>query len=128
MTYQVDLACPFCAGEFQAESAAESRLAACPHCKQTVTVPAAAVQPVPPAPPLPTESSPPRDHTATPNSPFAVEESACILVNRRGETVPLRRLSPAERVRYRRRLNLVFAVVGLAILSLALVVLLRFRP
>jgi hypothetical protein len=42
--------------------------------------------------------------------------------------VPLRRLSPAERDRYRRRLNFAFALIGLAILTLALVVLLRFRP
>ena len=51
-----------------------------------------------------------------------------MLVNRRGEPVPLRRLSPDERERYRRRLNLAFALIGMAILSLALVVLLRIRP
>jgi hypothetical protein len=63
-----------------------------------------------------------------PNSPFEVVEPTRILVNRRGEAVPLRRLSPAERDRFRRRLNFAFALIGLAILTLALVVLLRFRP
>lgn len=127
MEYQVELACPYCAGVFQAQAAAESRPASCPHCAQTVTVPAAPTQPTPPAPPPPVEPNPRREPAAKPNSPFDLVEPAKILVNRRGEAVPLQRLSPAERDRYRRRLNLVFAVVGLAILSLALVALLRFQ-
>jgi hypothetical protein len=128
MAFQVELACPFCAGVFPAEATAESRPTACPHCARTVTVPAAPIQPVPPAPPTPAEPKPLPEPEPKPNSPFEVVEPTRILVNRRGEAVPLRRLSPAERDRYRRRLNFAFALIGLAILTLALVVLLRFRP
>ena len=64
----------------------------------------------------------------TPRSPFDLVEPAKVLVTRRGEAVPLRRLSPAERARYRRRLNLAFAAIGMAILAVALAVLLRIRP
>ena len=63
-----------------------------------------------------------------PRSPFDLTEPTKTLVNRRGEPVPLRRLSPEERDRYRRRLNLAFAAIGMAILAIALVVLLRIRP
>ncbi len=124
----IELACPFCAGRFPAEAVEESRQAACPHCGRTVTVPAAPQRAIPPAPPAPPETNSKIELPATPGSPFDVAEPAKVLVNRRGEPVPLRRLSPAERERYRRRLNLVFALVGMAILSLALLVLLRIRP
>jgi hypothetical protein len=40
----------------------------------------------------------------------------------------LRRLSPPERERYRRKMNLAFAVIGMVVLAIALVVLLRLRP
>lgn len=128
MAYQVELACPYCAGVFPAEVAVESRPATCLHCARTVTVPAAPIQPVPPVPPTPAAAKSPSASPAGASSPFEVVETARVLVNRRGEEVPLRRLSPSERVRYRRRLNLVFALAGLVILSFALVVLLRFGP
>ena len=129
---QIELACPYCAGRFSADSAAESRTTSCPHCGRTVTVPAAPRQPVPP--PLPDSSPPPvlaaphdtRD--LPPRSPFELAEPAKVIVNRRGEPVPLRRLTPEERARYRRRLNLAFAAIGMAILAIALAVLLRIRP
>jgi hypothetical protein len=50
------------------------------------------------------------------------------VVNRRGKNIPLHRLSPKERARYRRRLNVIFAVVGMAILAVALAVLLQIQP
>jgi hypothetical protein len=55
-------------------------------------------------------------------------EPTKLIVNRRGEAVPLRRLSPEDRDRYRRRLNFLFAAIGMAILAAALAVLLRLRP
>jgi hypothetical protein len=65
---------------------------------------------------------------ASPASPFAVRESTHTVVNRRGEAIPLRRLAPEERQRYRRRLNLVFALAGLVVLAIAVAVLLHVRP
>jgi hypothetical protein len=122
---QIELACPYCADRFQAEAQAESRIAECPHCGRSVTVPAATHQPVPPAPPGAESSVEPR---ANPRSPFDFVEPAKVLVNRRGEPVPLRRLSPEEQIRFRRRLNWGLALAGMAILALALLVLLRVRP
>ena len=101
---------------------------ACPHCGRTVTVPAAPQRAIPPAPPAPPETNSKIELPAIPGSPFEFAEPAKVLVNRRGEPVPLRRLSPAERERYRRRLNLVFALVGMAILSLALWCCCEFGP
>ena len=63
-----------------------------------------------------------------PASPFAVREPTRSIVNRRGEAIPLRRMSADERDRYRRRLNFVFAVAGLAVLAIVLAVLLHVRP
>ncbi len=121
----IDLACPYCAGRFQEVAEAENRAAACPHCGRSVTVPAAPRQVVPPAPPATKfEVEGPPD----PRSPFDFAEPAKVLVNRRGEPVPLRRLTPEEKERYRRRLNLLFALLGMVILAIALVVLLRIRP
>ena len=122
---QIELACPYCAGRFQTAAESESRATDCPHCGRSVTVPAAPRQVVPPVPPATkSENGEPRD----PRSPFEFAEPAKVLVNRRGEPVQLRRLSPDERERYRRRLNLVFALLGMAILAIALVVLLQIRP
>lgn len=136
---QIELACPYCAGRFPAETVAECRVIACPHCGRMVTVPAAPRQPIPPPPP---DSLPPLALAASgtdaqrwsatrgdpPRAPFDLTEPTKTLVNRRGEPVPLRRLSPEERERYRRRLNLTFAAIGMAILAIALAVLLRVRP
>jgi hypothetical protein len=122
---QIELACPYCAGRFQADAATESRTAACPHCSRSVTVPAATRQPLPPAPPDDKRAPEP---PATPRAPFEFVEPAKILVNRRGEEVPLRRLSPAEQARFRRRLNWGMALLGMAILAFAMWVLLRVRP
>jgi len=137
---QIELACPYCAGQFQAEAAAEkSRAIACPHCGRTVTVPPAPRQAVPPPPPdsLPPNPLPPPPLAASlatsdlpprSRSPFDLAEPTKVIVTRRGEAVPLRRLSPKEQTRYRRRLNLAFAAIGMAILAVALAVLLRIRP
>jgi len=122
---QIELACPYCAGRFQAEAQAESRITECPHCGRSVTVPPATLQSVPPPPP---GAVTPVDPPANLRSPFDFVEPAKVLVNRRGEPVPLRRLSPAEKIRFRRRLNLGLALAGMAILALALLVLLRVRP
>ncbi len=110
---QVELACPYCAGRFPVEAADESRAIRCPHCGRPVTLPGVAGHAPTPAPP---------------GSPLQLEETTKTVVNRRGEAVPLRRLSPDERVRYRRRLNVIFAVVGMAILAVALALLLQVRP
>jgi DNA-directed RNA polymerase subunit RPC12/RpoP len=110
---QVELACPYCAGRFPVEAASESRAIRCPNCGRPVTVPGVASPMLPPA---------------LPDSPLQLVEPTKTIVNRRGETVPLRRLSPEERVRYRRRLNAAFAVVGMAILAVALALLLQLRP
>jgi hypothetical protein len=105
------LACPYCAGEFSAAAAPENRTSNCPHCDREVTVPAAtpsdATGPVAPA------SSPPPP--PLPDQPTPVAS-------------PPRRLSPAERARIRRRLNVGVAIGGMAILAIALLVLLRLRP
>ncbi len=122
---QIELACPFCAGRFQADAATESRTAACPHCSRSVTVPAAIRQPLPPA--LPGEKPAPQP-PATPRALFEFVEPAKILVNRRGQAVPLRRLSSVEQARFRRRLNWAMALLGMAILAFAMWVLLRVRP
>lgn len=135
---QIELACPYCAGRFPARAAAEIRATTCPHCGRTVTVPAAPRQPTPPPPPdslpppalaasLATCELPPRTSVHL-TSHFELTEPTKTLTNRRGEPVPLRRLSPEERVRYRRRLNLAFAAIGMAVLAFALAVLLRIRP
>jgi len=118
------LACPYCAGRFQAEAAAESRAIACPGCGRMVTVPAAPRQAVPPPPPSALVD--PLD--VPPRSPFDLSEPTKVVVTRRGEAVPLRRLSPRERTRHRVWLNLAFAAIGMAILAVALAVLLRVRP
>jgi len=110
---QVELACPYCAGRFPVETASESRAIRCPNCGRPVTVPGVAG-------PLPAPTPP--------DSPLQLVEPTKSVVNRRGEAIPLRRLSPEERVRYRRRLNVLFAVVGMAILAIALAVLLHVRP
>jgi DNA-directed RNA polymerase subunit RPC12/RpoP len=111
---QVELACPYCAGRFPVETAAESRAIRCPNCGRPVTVPGVATGPAPSPRP--------------PGSPLHLVEPTKSVVNRRGEAVPLRRLSPEERARYRRRLNVVFALVGMAILAIALALLLQVRP
>jgi hypothetical protein len=122
---QLDLACPYCAGRFQAPAAAAGRAATCPHCGRSVTVPATPPQALPPSPPDPrVEVVGP----AVPGVPFNFIEPPKVLVNRRGEPVALRRLSPDERERYRHRLNLAFALAGMAILAFALALLLRLRP
>jgi hypothetical protein len=112
---QVELACPYCAGRFPVEAAAAIRAIRCPHCDRPVTVPGVA-GPMPS--PLP----------SPPSSPLQLAEPTKTVVNRQGEIVPLRRLSPKERVRYRRRLNVAFAMIGMAILAIALALLLQIRP
>jgi hypothetical protein len=108
-----------------------------------VTVPAAPRQAMPPPPPPAlaasldfgelsrvelAEVSRAATRDVTPRSPFDLAEPTKTVVTRRGEAVPLRRLSPEERARYRRRLNLAFAALGMAVLAVALAVLLRIRP
>jgi hypothetical protein len=110
---QVELECPYCAGRFPVAAAAESRAIHCPHCERPVTVPGVAGQ-------LPAPS--PLD------LPLHRVEPTKTVVNRRGKNIPLHRLSPKERARYRRRLNVIFAVVGMAILAVALAVLLQIQP
>jgi hypothetical protein len=100
------LACPYCAGEFSAAAAAENRTTNCPHCDREVTVPAGA-----PAEPSQPASFPP----PPPDGPIHAAS-------------PPRRLSSAERARFRRRLNVAVALAGMAILAVALMVLLRLRP
>jgi len=114
---QVELACPYCAGRFPVEAAAESRAIRCPHCDRPVTVPGVAGPKPAPSPSL-----------SPPSSPLQLAEPTKTVVNRQGEIVPLRRLSPDERARYRRRLNVVFAMIGMAILAIALALLLQIRP
>ena len=111
---QVELACPFCAGRFQAEAASQSRATTCPNCGRTVTVPAVPRHPLPPRDLSVVAQSDDAvasrrryivDAPVEPRSPFDLAEPTKTIVNRRGEPVPLRRLSPDERERYRRRLN-----------------------
>ena len=150
---QVELACPFCAGRFRADAAAQSRATKCPNCGRLVTVPAVASVPPPPpggtpgvfdgrgenaattsfakpqdVPPQRVANDAAKSPAAEPRSPFDLAEPTKTVVNRRGEEIPLRRLSPAERERFRRRLNLAFAAIGMAILAIALAMLLRIRP
>jgi hypothetical protein len=65
---------------------------------------------------------------AEPVSPYTVRERAQTVVNRRGEAIPLERRTPEERERYRRQMNLLFALAGLAMLVAAVLVLLQVRP
>jgi hypothetical protein len=65
---------------------------------------------------------------AEPRSPLDLVEPVRKVTNRKGAEVVLRRLPPEERDRYRRRMNLAFAVIGMVVLAIALVVLLRLRP
>jgi hypothetical protein len=123
---QIELECPFCAGRFPVAAAAESRVTACPHCGRAVTVPATPRQPTPP--PTPDLAASLATCDVPPRSPFDLTEPAKVIVNRQGEPVPLRRCSPEERARYRNRLNLAFAAIGMAVLTIALVALLRLRP
>ena len=76
------------------------------------------------ASPSPVEEPPP----AQPESPFAVRDRDPTVVNRHGEAVPLRRRTPDEQQRYRRRMNLLFALAGLVLLVLVVAVLLHVRP
>jgi hypothetical protein len=141
--HAIELVCPYCTGQFQVEPAVESRAATCPHCSRPVTVPA---MPPPPPPlttppvevtvrdaeplsregePSPFSGGPPPTNAA---SPDAVPGSAEKVANRPGKQVAVRRRSPEERARYRRRMNVVYALAGLAILLIALAVLLRLGP
>jgi hypothetical protein len=63
-----------------------------------------------------------------PRSPFDLAEPIKVVLNRHGEPIELRRLTPEERARYRRRLNWIFALIGMILLAIALAVLLRLRP
>jgi hypothetical protein len=63
-----------------------------------------------------------------PRSPFDLAEPKRVVLNRQGEPIELRRLTPEERTRYRRRLNWLFAAIGMTLLAIALAVLLRLRP
>jgi hypothetical protein len=88
---QIELACPYCAGRFHAEAANESRPSSCPHCGRTVTVPAAPRQPLPPALP---DTECQIESVAKSAASFDLSKSIKVRVNRRGDPVPLRRLSP----------------------------------
>lgn len=115
---QLELACPFCTGRIQATAATESRVMACPHCARQVTVPASPLDL--------TTSLATRDFA--PSSPNCLAEPAETVSNFRGEPTPLRRLSPQEKARIRRRLHLALAVICMTLLAITLLVLVRLRP
>ena len=65
---------------------------------------------------------------AEPALPYAVQDRDPTIVNRRGEAIPLRRRTPEEQQRYRRRMNLLYALAGLLVLVFAVAVLLHVQP
>jgi hypothetical protein len=128
------LACPYCSQPITAESAASAQVVACPHCQRPVTIP----------PPLQQENAAPSHVNASaapppaalkppppprqPRAPFDFQEPAKVVLNRRGEPIELRRRTPEERARYRRRFNWIFAIIGMTLLAIALAVLLQWQP
>lgn len=59
------------------------------------------------------------------DSPFAIHEPTRHLINRHGEKIPLRRRTPSEQARFRRRLHTSVAIVGGVVLLLLLYLLLQ---
>lgn len=119
------LACPYCSGQIEAQASTASQTIHCPQCNRPVTIPAATPPPL--AASLATRSEPPPP-PAPPKTPFDLAEPKKVILNRRGEPIELRRLTPEERARYRSRLNWIFASIGMILLAIALAVLLRLRP
>ena len=100
---QVQLACPFCARPFRVEARWQGIEVVCPHCDRAVSVPA----------------------LDDASSPYTVRDHDRLVVDSEGNRVAIRRLSPEERQRFRRRLNMLFAIVGVVVLMIVLAILLQ---
>src|SRR5262245_2860635 len=129
----LELACPYCSRQFSAAASTESRTSACPHCHCDVTVPA--VPPpvptsisLPPAPPPLADSVTSAPALPQPALPPEIATASATAIDLPKVPASTRRLTPAERARLRRRLNIAFAVIGMAILAITLLALLRLRP
>lgn len=126
------LACPYCSGQIEAAASAAAQVITCPNCHRPVTIPATNPPPLAASDTVAQRGSATRSDSpplpSSPGSPFDLAEPKKVVLNRQGEPIELRRLTPEERARYRRRLNWIFALVGMILLAIALAVLLRLRP
>ena len=125
---QIELACPYCAGRFQAEAQAESRTDRLPALRPVGhgarrTAPGRYHR-APPASGIGNSSSLQRTRVRPSNS-SSRRKCWSIAGASRCRSADSR---PRNGNRYRRRLNLAICPLGMAILAIALVVLLRLRP